>query len=666
MNEDTLAGLRRFEEDTPEVLQWQREQDRLARESLHAGDAFERLDALLRPGYVDLQAFHAPRPVRGRWFHRRVPAGAALPLISVSETAEAAGRVLIDLASLGLPGATLGDMQPSPDGRRVLLTLDPGDGTMQTLVLLVDADGDAPPLRLSVVGPVSMPCWLPDGGGFLFAGLPLGVDVSALPPAPGLRIIEQRLDDEALTRTVLPLSHMHPFAVPQVSADGRHAFVCEDQTSLHPTWIRSLPDGDWQPFLDAGFGRVKGTVAGDEFIAVSNEGAPRGRLVAIPLATARRRDTWREILPAGEGVLVSVTPVGGKLVVGESLEGNARLRVVWPNGTVEHALAIPAEGAVGKFAYGFVTGLIDELVWADGNEISFVHSSLLQPPQAWRYDVRTGRLAALDSAGLAPQGSTLTTQRTPDRHAVAYCVLRAADTGLPAPTIVTGYGGFNVHWLPCWNSMAAAWVAAGGVWVHAHLRGGGEFGEDFWRDGRRENKANGFADLFAVMDDVVRQGITTPAKLGLFGSSNGSLLVSAAFARRPDGFGAGVAQVPIIDILGCGRDPATLNIVRAEYGDPLGEADATWIRGWSPLENLPEAARFPALLADAGAIDMTCPPWHARKLVAAVAGGGAAGSGPVLLRVREGAAHNVMSVALHIERDAETLAFFAQQLGLAS
>jgi len=669
-----------LEEDTDEVLAWQTEADRRARVQLKGAAAFRSFEALVRADFVDLLTFHAPRPVRGRWFFRGVPDGATQPVVSVSDSPHDTGRVLFDLAQLPVDDPQLTDMQPSPDARRVLLVVKPGGESMQSLVFVVDArDADpAATIEFAVTGPVGMPAWLPDGSGFLFAGLPLGIDVSALPPAPGLRIFEQRLD-AALSRTVMPLAHASAMVMPQVSPDGRYAVISEDQAALHPTYIRRLAgatDGsDWEPFLDASYGRVKGTVVGDEFIAVTTDGAPRGRIVAIPLRTPRDRDTWRQILPGDGAVPVSVTPAGGKLVVAETVQGNGRLRVVWLNGNVEHTLRIGPDGAVGKFAFGFVTGLIDDLVWADGNIISFVHSSLKRPPVAWTYDVRTGQLATAGVARASLKGVSVTpaalgklqekvqddTVRAGD---VSYQVFARDDLEGPGPTIVTGYGGFNVHWLPCWSNLAAAWVRAGGRWVHAHLRGGGEFGEAFWRAGRMARKGNGFEDLFAIVDDVIARGLCTPRQLGLFGSSNGSLFVSAAVALRPDRFAAGVAQVPIADLLRSAKDPATLGIVRSEYGDPLVEAEAAWIRAWSPYHRLPAGRRLPALLVDAGAQDPTCRPWHARKLAAAVAGRGTNDSGPVLLRVRPGVGHNVMAPELAIERDAETLSFFAQQLGL--
>lgn len=647
--------------NTPETEAWQTAQDEIAHAACSGAPAYAPLRALLDGGYVDMFSFHAPRPVGGRWFRREVPEGGRLPRVSVADSIDGAGRVIFDAASCG-PDTVLQDVMPSPDASLVLISVSEGTGSV---VRVVDVASATVRHQWSFPLPTIPACWLPGNAGFVYSGLSAELP-DGLPNAPGMRIYEQLLD-AGLSRRVVPLAHAHPIVMPAISHDGRYLVVRESQTSVHPTYIRRLAPGeDWQPFLDASYGTVKGTVVGDEYVAITMDAGPTGRLVAIPLGSARDRATWRELLPAGDATLASVTPCAGRLVVGDMVGGTSRLRVVRLDGTVEREIALPSRGAVGKFALGFILSIVDEIVWSDGQRISYVHSSLLEGPRAWCHDVASGETLPLTPPARRLDAASIETltARGADGHPVTYHVLRGRDATGASPTIVTGYGGFNVPWLACWSESAAAWVRAGGTWVHSHLRGGGEFGAEFWRGGRMAAKFNTFADLFAVLEDLPRRGIASKEQIGIIGSSNGGLLVSAAVAFRPELFGAAVAQVPIVDVFDCSRDVVSAGIAAADYGNPNVAEEAQWLRRWSPYHNLKTGTRFPALLLDCGADDLTCPPWHGRKFAAWLQNNAAPGSGPTLLRVRAHTGHNSMTQDRHIERDAEELAFLAQQLGL--
>jgi prolyl oligopeptidase len=649
-------------ESTPETKSWEDAQDEIARAACNAAPAIEKLRALLGDGYVDMFSFHAPRPLGGRWFRRDMPDGAQLPQITVSDSIDGEQRLLFDVATCGRH-AVLYDMKPSPDASLLLVTVTEGTGTVVRVIDVATAEVRH---AIGFATPTAPSAWLPDNIGFYYTGRadPAQTD---LPAAPGLRVFEQLLD-RALTKRLVPLAHAHPAVMPTVTVDGRYAVIRENQTSVHPTYIKRLVEGaEWQPFLDASYGMVKGTIVGDEYVAITMDAAPNGRLVAIPLATARDRSTWREVLPAGEATLASVTECAGRLVVTDMPNGTSRLRVVALDGTVEREIGLPSAGAVGKFALGFVLSIIDDVVWSDGQRISFVHSSLLEGPGAYCHDVANNQTKSLTPPARRLDGATLETlnAQAADGNLVTYHLLRSPDaSAVTRATIVTGYGGFNVPWLPCWSEMAAAWVRAGGAWVHVHLRGGGEFGAGFWSGGRMAQKPNTFADLFAVLEDLPRRGIARPEQIGLTGTSNGGLTVCAAISVRPELFGAAVPQVPLCDALDCSRDPFTAAVAAADYGSPLVAEEAQWLYRWSPYQNLQAGRKYPAVLVDCGADDMACPPWHGRKFAAWLQNNGEPGSGPVLLRVRQHVGHNTMTRDKHVERDSEALAFMAEHLQL--
>ena len=184
------------------------------------------------------------------------------------------------------------------------------------------------------------------------------------------------------------------------------------------------------------------------------------------------------------------------------------------------------------------------------------------------------------------------------------------------PTLLYGYGGFEVPMLPKYSAQVGqAWLARGGVYAQANIRGGGEFGPGWHRAALRENRPRAFEDFIAVAEDLVARGITSPEHLGIMGGSNGGLLVGAAFTRRPDLFGAVVCTVPLLDMLRYDKLLAGASWV-AEYGDPDVAQDWAFLRTWSPYHNLEPEAEYPRVFFRTSTRDDRVHPGHARKMVA--------------------------------------------------
>jgi prolyl oligopeptidase len=200
------------------------------------------------------------------------------------------------------------------------------------------------------------------------------------------------------------------------------------------------------------------------------------------------------------------------------------------------------------------------------------------------------------------------------------------------------------------------------VFVLPHLRGGSDFGAEWWRQGTRERKQNTFDDLFAIAQHLIDTGLTTSRQLAVKGESNGGLLAGAAIVQRPDLWAAVVADVPILDLLGMERDPLTYAIGRVEYGDPRNPVEADWLRAISPVDNV-RPASHPAVLVTAGANDPRCPAWHSRVFVDRVERA-QSGDAPILVRVYEDQGHGVAGLTATSGKEADWLAFVAAATGL--
>jgi prolyl oligopeptidase len=290
------------------------------------------------------------------------------------------------------------------------------------------------------------------------------------------------------------------------------------------------------------------------------------------------------------------------------------------------------------------------------------------PPSVLRWDA--AEPAALSSweqapvAGQVPDVAVVETHaRSADGTPVHLFVLSgngAPDT--PRPTVLYGYGGFNVALTPAYSAQALAWVAAGGVWVVANLRGGSEHGEEWHRAGMRERKQNVFDDFTAAAEHLIDRGWTTPAQLAVMGGSNGGLLVGAMTTQHPDLVAAVVCSAPLLDMVryelfGLGR---TWN---DEYGTAADPEQLGWLLGYSPCHRVVEGTAYPAVLFTTFESDTRVDPLHARKLAAALQHA-TSSEAPIVLRRELSVGHGARAVSRTVGLAADQLGFLAAYTGL--
>ena len=203
-----------------------------------------------------------------------------------------------------------------------------------------------------------------------------------------------------------------------------------------------------------------------------------------------------------------------------------------------------------------------------------------------------------------------------DGTRVPYFQVRPAGGDGPGPTLLYGYGGFEISLTPGYQALTGAgWLERGGTYVVANIRGGGEFGPSWHRSALKENRPLAYQDFAAVAEDLVRREVTTPRQLGTMGGSNGGLLMGNMLTRRPELFGAVVAQVPLFDMRRYHELLAGASWM-AEYGDPDITEEWAFIRGFSPYHNVDAEADYPPVLVTTSTRDDRVHPGHARKMVA--------------------------------------------------
>ncbi|MBB6552076.1 prolyl oligopeptidase family serine peptidase [Nonomuraea rubra] len=673
------------------VADWQRAQDELARSHVHAWPHYDRLAARVGELVEQMDARNLVVPVRygPRWFRGRVPDGRDLMVLEAAGDVTGPWRTVIDLNELSTGGTPLRmSPQPSPDGRLLAYSLDASGRELPELKVI---DLDTGEVLLDGV-PQQRPglvAWLPDSTGFFYMAnhvAAAGADHlagAAADQAPGAaarpplcwRLFFHRLGQPPPTEPE-PLDIPHLFAIPRISRDGRWALLQVDHLRPRPHYLARLdeaaggsgpPSWRWREFITDTEHLYKGVLTGDSYVAVTTAGAPRGRLVRIPLDSPGDPGSWTELVPGGDAVLTGVTLVGDRLVLGELVDTVSRIRVLDLDGKELGEVPLPGPGSVSSVAQGVIAlGVMDQVIGCE-DAITFGYTSYTQSPTVYHYALGTGELTRLQGAGHTLPGLVTTRiwATSADGTPVPCTLVHRAglDRSRPQPTLIHGYGGFNVAELASYLGPVAAFVEAGGVYAHAHVRGGGEFGLQWWEGGRLHAKQNSFDDLYAIAERLIADGITAPDRLAVQGASNGGLLTGVAVTQRPDLWRAVVCGAPKLDLMRVARDPVGAAATLPEYGDPDDPADAPVLMAYSPYHHVRPGIPYPAILLDAGANDPRCPAWHSRKF-AARAQAATTSPHPVLLRVWQGAGHGGTSWTTIVEQQTYWLAFVMRELDL--
>jgi prolyl oligopeptidase len=645
--------------DNADSLEWQNDQTSQTLARLHVIEGYNDLGTAVLH-YTDAAERWTPVRAGDRWFHQiRIDATSDLPALTVRDAVDGDPRVLVDLNTHTTPGGTpiaLGWVTPSPNGTLLAYSITT-EGTEVNNVLLLDVESGR---RLPDIVPWNIyapPSWLPDESGFWCATREMTADVM------GTAIRRFRIGEPAQDWSA-DLPRDLSFPRPEVSKDGRHVAIATGNTESRIDYLIH-DDLSVTTLLDGVEGMFRGVIIGDDLVALTDHGAARNRIVRIPLATSTDETTWTEILSETDYVTTDFELLGDTLIVGSLRDCSTAIDVIDLITGERTAVPLPGRGGAGAVNEGYSHPMLPVFERGDG-EITFLYSDLATSPAVYRYVIAERRLHCLQppSCTLADVTVSYVSAVSADGTAIPAHVIHRSDLDLsrPHPTLLHGYGGFNLAELPAYLKGNAAWVEAGGIYVLSHLRGGSEFGRDWWRAGRRANKQNTFDDLYAIAERLIDLGWTSRAQLAVYGASNGGLLTAAALTQRPDLWAAVVSDVPVTDLLNIQRDPLTYAIGRDEYGDAQIPAERAWLAAIDPLSHV-APADYPATLVIAGANDPRCPALHARLFADALQRA-QTGTAPILLRVHADQGHGVQGAPSTARRLTEILAFCAAHTGL--
>ena len=606
-----------------------------------------------------------PRKAGARYFYSRNSGLQNQSTLWVRNGLSGQGRLLLDPNLWAKDGATaLAEWSPSDDGRYLAYAVQDGGTDWRTIKLVDAATGAELPDRVEWAKFTGI-AWKPDGSGFFYSRFEA--------PKEGAKFQSLNLNQQVYFHKVGTAQSADTliYATPdrpklghgaQVTDDGRWLIVTSAQgtdpkvevnvarlTAEGVGPVRKLVgnlDHNWD---------LAGSV-GDDFWFVTDKDAPKGRIVRVNVAA--KAATPKPVIAETADTLVGASLVGKRLIVAYLGDAKSEAELYELSGKKVGTVPLPGIGTAAGF--GGKTG---------DRESFFTFTGFTTPATVYRYDSATNAATPFFQPKLAFEPAQYDTQQvfypSKDGTRIPMFVIRKKGLATPAPTLLYGYGGFNISLTPGFSATRLAWLEAGGVYAVANLRGGGEYGKAWHDAGKRANKQNVFDDFIAAGEYLVAQKTTTPQQLAIQGGSNGGLLVGAVINQRPDLFAAALPAVGVMDMLRFNRFTAG-RYWTDDYGDPAVEADFKVLRAYSPLHNIQSGADYPAILVSTADTDDRVVPGHSFKYAAALQAA-KLGDKPHLIRIETRAGHGSgKPTDTVIEEAADQWAFIAKWTGMTA
>jgi prolyl oligopeptidase len=651
--------------DVAEVKAWTEAQNRYLRERLDAVPGRKWLEERLWR-WQETGSLGSP-VVRGqgrhtRLFYTRREGKQNQPVLYVRQGANGKDRVLVDVNLMAADGTLALDWwYPSEDGNLVAYGISSSGDEDSTLRVRAVATGR----DLADTIPRARACslaWLPDGSGFYYTRYPAKGEVPAGEEQYHRTVYLHRLGTDPAADAKLFGDGLSLSSWPnvQLSPDGRWLGI-----EVSEGWSRSdlylldrRKDGPLVPVVtgkNAIFSLAE--VLNNRLYVVSNENAPRYQLFEVdPEKPAREH--WKLVIAEGEDTLESVTAAGDKLVAVYLRDASSRVRVHSPDGKLLREITLPSLGTVSA-----LHGRHDQ------RDVYLSFTSFLTPTKVLRHEVTTGKTSLWRELVSPVDTSHFTVEqvRYSSRDGTSVPMFLVHKQGWVRdgknPTLLYGYGGFNVSLTPGFAAWVGPFLERGGVYAVPNLRGGGEYGEAWHRAGMLDKKQNVFDDFAAAAHYLIAEKITSADHLAISGRSNGGLLVAASVVQHPELWKAAVAGVPLTDMVRYHR----LHIARLwvpEYGSPENPRELAWLYAYSPYHHVKDGVAYPATLIFSAESDTRVDTMHARKFAARLQAA-TSSQAPILLRIEGKAGHGAgKPMAKIIAQYTDEFSFLFEQLGV--
>jgi prolyl oligopeptidase len=623
--------------DSPETLKWIEAENKLTFSYLDSIPQRESIHRRLTDLY-NFERYASPLEVKGRIFYSHNTGLQNQNVYFYQDGLTGTPRVLIDPNTLSADGTVAIDgFIPSRDGSLVAYaTAQAGSDWAIWRVRNVASGKDLPDTLNWTKG--SGIAWMPDGQSFYYMRFP--------EPKPGASLTQanehgkiylHRLGDDQSKDTLIfeRPDHPHWWLGADVTEDGRYLLL----------YISEGSDNNALAYIDLHKPGSKAVSIVDRFDAtfqpIGNKGsllyvfttdkAPRGQVITIDLDHPASSQ-WRTIVAQREQTMDAALLVSDTLLCSFLTDVHTEAALFSLDGKLIRNLELPALG---------------HAVWSHGSQddkdVLFTFNQFTRPPAIMRLDIASRSISEFRTSKLSFDPDEFETRQlfchSKDGTRVPMFVIARKGLALDGrnPTILYGYGGFNISLTPAFYTRVIAWLQMGGVYVFANLRGGAEYGEDWHKAGTKLHKQNVFDDFIASAEFLIAQKYTSTPKLAIQGRSNGGLLVGAVLNQRPDLFGAALPGVGVMDMLRFQKFTVGRGWV-PDFGSSENPEEYKAIRKYSPLHNIREGTKYPPTFIVTADHDDRVVPGHSFKYAAAMQHA-QGGNAPVLIRIETKAGH---------------------------
>jgi prolyl oligopeptidase len=663
----TIVDKYRWLEDSkdPEVQAWVGQELAYTRSILDVlpgrPQIEKRLEQLLTIGSIGV-----PQIGGNYYFFTRREGMQNQPVLYVRESLPGKDRVLVDANQLAADGTMALDWWfPSDDGKYVAYGTSAGGSELSTLHVIETATGQLLPDNIERTRAASVG-WKPDNSGFYYTRYPKKGDVAEGQEMYNRHVFYHAMGSDPAKDPLIFGEGLKPDQWPNLSLseDGRWLLISvAEGWSKSELYLADLKTGTTATRITEG----KEALYGGDFLngkiyITTNEDAPRYR-VLVAEADNPARANWKEIIPQTDAVLQGVAVLGRKLFAQYERNATSQLSLFDLDGKKLENIELPTIGSV--FGSGGK--------W-NRNEIFFGFQSFTVPPSIYRFTLdehKSSLWAKVEAPSIDPSGYEVRQEWYHSKDGTRVPMFIVHKKGLQKdghnPTLLTGYGGFNVSLTPAFSRSAYLWLEHGGVYAVANLRGGAEFGEDWHRAGMLERKQNVFDDFIAAAEHLISEKYTDKEHLAIQGGSNGGLLMGAMITQRPELFRAVVCAVPLLDMLRY-QNFQIAKLWIPEYGSSADPKQFEWLYAYSPYHHVKGGAEYPAILFMTADTDTRVDPMHAKKMAALMqseAKNGGSHERPILLRIETKAGHGAgKPVSKQIEEGTDVYSFLFWQLGI--